>query len=132
MDRDFEKLINQAKKIAIKKQISDYAICGHTACALLTKDKKIYTGISVETKCILGNCAEYSAIAEMLKNGESEIEKLVAYSSKGAIYAPCGKCRELIRMVDERNLNTKILINENKVCYLKDLLPEMYVTKKDN
>ena len=130
MDRDFEKLIIEAKKLAVKKELSKYAVIGQVGSALLTKEGNIYTGISMEAKCNLGNCGEHAAIAEMLKNNESEIDKIVAYSAKGQIYAPCGRCRELIRMVNEKNLETKIMVNENKVCTLKELLPEMYISKK--
>ncbi len=130
MDKDFEKLIKEAQKIAIKRELSDYGSCGHVGCALLTHKGNIYTGISTDFNCALGNCAEYSAISEMLKNNESEIEKIVAYSAKGKIYAPCGRCRELIRMVDERNIDTKIMVEENEIVVLKDLLPNMYITKK--
>ncbi len=35
-------------------------------------------------------------------------------------------------MVDDKNLNTKVMVAENKVYILKDLLPEMYITKKEN
>ena len=80
MDKDFEKLIKEAQKIAIKRELSDYGSCGHVGCALLTHKGNIYTGISTDFNCALGNCAEYSAISEMLKNNESEIEKIVAYS----------------------------------------------------
>lgn len=65
----------------------------------------------------------------MLKNNESEIDKIVAYSAKGQIYAPCGRCRELIRMINTLNLETKVMVDEDKVYKLKDLLPEMYITK---
>lgn len=92
---------------------------------------EIYTGISMEAKCNLGNCGEHAAIIEMLKNNESEIEKIVAYSAKGQIYAPCGRCRELIRMVNDKNLNTKVMVAEDKVCELMDLLPEMYISKQN-
>lgn len=34
MDLDFKKLIEQAKEIAHKKTLSDYASCGHVGCAL--------------------------------------------------------------------------------------------------
>ena len=129
MDKDFEKLIKEAKKIAYKKTLSEYASCGHVGCALLTKKGNIYTGICIDSNCALGNCAEYAAIADMLKNNESEIDKIVAYSAKGQIYAPCGRCRELIRMVNDKNLNTKVMVNEDKIYQLKDLLPEMYITK---
>lgn len=130
MDNDFEKLIKEARRIATKKILSEYATVGHVGCALITKNGKIYTGISLETKCSLGNCAEYAAISEMLKNNETEIDKIVAYSAKGVIYAPCGRCRELIRMINDKNLNTKIMIRQDKISLLKDLLPEMYIHKK--
>lgn len=130
MDKEFEKLIEEAKKIAIKRNLSDYASCGHVGCALLTTKGNIYTGISIDSKCNLGKCAEYAAIAEMLKNKESEISKIVAYSSKGIIYAPCGSCREMIRMVNENNLQTEVMVAQDRVVKLKDLLPERYTTKK--
>lgn len=97
---------------------------------LITKRGNIYTGICLDTNCNLGRCAEYAAIAEMLKQGESEIDKLVSYSAKGTIYAPCGSCRELIRMVNENNGKTKIMVREDKIVTLEELLPEMYITKK--
>ena len=89
------------------------------------------TLIPIDSNCALGNCAEYAAIAEMLKNNESEIERIVAYSAKRKIYSPCGRCRELIRMINEKNLDTKVMVNENKIVTIKELLPEMYITKND-
>lgn len=130
MDKDFEKLLIEAKKIANKKILSEYASCGHVGCALLTKDGNIYTGICIDSNCALGNCAEYAAIADMLKNNETEIVKIVAYAAKGKIYSPCGRCRELIRMVNTANLETEVMVAEDKVCKLKELLPEMYITKE--
>ncbi len=129
MDKDFKELIDEARKIAGKKILSEYASCGHVGCALMTDKENIYTGICIDSNCALGNCAEYAAIAEMLKNNESKIKKIVAYSAKGKIYAPCGRCRELIRMVDNSNLETEVMVDENKIYKLKDLLPEMYITK---
>lgn len=130
MDKEFEKLINEAKKIAGKKILSEYASCGHVGCALITKKGNIYTGISIDSNCALGNCAEYAAIVEMLKNNESEIDKIVSYSAKGKIYSPCGRCRELICMVNMKNLETKVMVSEDKIYRLGDLLPEMYITKE--
>ncbi len=129
MDRDFQILIEEAKKIAKKRILNEYASCGHCGCALMTAKGNIYTGISIYSKCNLGKCAEYAAIVEMLKYNESEIKKLVSYSAKGVIYPPCGSCRELIRMVDIKNLETEIMVSENKVCKLKELLPEMFISK---
>ena len=91
---------------------------------------KIYTGISINSKCALGNCAEHAAILEMLKNGESEIKKMVSYSAKGCVYSPCGKCRELIRMINNKNLKTKVMVSEQKICTIEELLPEIFSSKK--
>ena len=129
MDKDFEKLINEAKKLANKRILSEYAYCGHVACALLTKSGNIYTGINLDSNCSLGNCAEYAAIADMLKNNESDIDKIVAYSAKGVIYSPCGRCRELMRMINTSNLDAKVMVAEDKVCKLRDLLPELFIAK---
>ena len=129
MDKDFEKLLNEAKKLAKKRILSEYAYCGHVACALLTKGGNIYTGINLDSNCSLGNCAEYAAIAEMLKNNESEIDKIVAYSAKGVIYSPCGRCRELMRMINTSNLDAKVMVAEDKICKLRDLLPELFIAK---
>ena len=130
MEKKKKKLVQEAKKIAKKRILSEYASCGHVGCALMTKKGNVYTGICIDSNCNLGRCAEYAAIAEMLKHNESEIKKIVSYSAKGVIYAPCGSCRELIRMVNNNNLETEVMVKENKICKLKELLPEMYITKE--
>lgn len=130
MDKDFEILLEKAKEIAVKRDLTKYAKCGHVGCALMTKSGNIYTGISTELKCNLGKCAEYAAIVEMLKNNETEVSKIVAYSYKGMIYPPCGTCRENIRMVNEKNLEADVMVAEDRIVKLKDLLPEMYQSKK--
>ena len=132
MDKDFQILIEEAKKFAKKRILTEYASCGHCGCALMTAKGNIYTETSIYSKCNLGRCAEYAAIAEMLKHNESEIKKIVSYSAKGVIYPPCGSCRELIRMVDDKNLETEVMVREDKVCKLKELLPEMYITRSDS
>ena len=131
MDKDFEILLEEAKKIAYKRKLSEYASCGHVGCALMTDKGNIYTGISVDLNCALGKCTEYAAISEMLKNGESRITKIVAYAAKQKIYSPCGSCRELIRMVNMDNLDTEVLTENKTICKIKNLLPEMYITKED-
>lgn len=42
-----------------------------------------------------------------------------------------GSCREVIRMINDENLNTEILLEDEKMVKLKDLLPEMYITKEE-
>ena len=62
INKDFTRLIEEAKKLAIKRKLSEYASCGHVGCALQTKNGNIYTGICIDSNCALGNCAEYVVI----------------------------------------------------------------------
>ena len=126
MDTDFKKLLYEAKKYAKKRILSEYAYCGHVYCALMSSKGNLYTGININSKCALGNCAEQAAILEMLKHGESEIKKIVSYSVKGCIYSPCGKCRELIRMININNLKTEVMVAEDRYCTINELLPEAF------
>lgn len=122
LDKEFEVLKEIAKKLAGDKVISNYVRCGHVACALLTDKGNVYTGISINAKCGIGFCAEHSAIADMLKAGESKIVKLVS-ASENNVVVPCGRCLEFIRQVNDENLNAKILLENNEVKTVDTLLP---------
>ncbi len=37
----------------------------------------------------------------------------------------------MIRMIDDENLNTEVLLEGEKIVKIKDLLPEMYITKEE-
>lgn len=97
---------------------------GHVAVALIASNQKIYTGISVETGCSLGVCAEYNAIASMVQDGETRIIKLIAVNEEGKIYSPCGRCREYIYQINNDNIYTEIIL-EDKTLKIRDLLPEL-------
>ena len=74
----------------------------------------------------MGFCAEHSAIAAMITDGETVIEKIVAISIDRGIVAPCGRCREFIYQISEENVNTKIMLHDNKIYTLNDLLPHIW------
>lgn len=122
MDKDFQVLLKQAQSLINRVELNKYVTYGGVACALLTDKGNIYTGIYIEAKCGIGFCAEHSAIADMIKNGETRILKLVS-SKKGQIYPPCGRCRELIRMINNDNMATQVLLEDNKIVTIKELLP---------
>ena len=82
----------------------------------------VYTGICVDTACSLGSCAEYSAIAEMLKARESEIDTIVAVCGSDVV-PPCGRCRELIRQINAANTTTRVIIGQGRVATVSELLP---------
>lgn len=112
MDKEFELLSNVAKRLAGDTTISKYVRCGHVACALMTDKGNVYTGISINAKCGIGFCAEHSAIADMLKAGETRIYKLVSASCNNVVVS-CGRCLEFIRQINKDNINTKILVGDS-------------------
>jgi len=120
---DAKKLIREARKHLGEFTLSEkYLTAGSVAAALTTKDGNIYTGICLDMACGIGFCAEHSAIAEMLKHRETQIEMIVAVSKDGVL-PPCGRCRELMLQVDGRNKDTKVLISRDKIVALRKLLP---------
>lgn len=125
MDNEFEVLKEVSKKLAKDTVDSEYVRHGHVACALLTDKGNVYTGVSINAKCGMGFCAEHSAIADMLKAGETRINKLVS-SSANNVVAPCGRCREFIRQVNPNNVNTRVLTKNGDIKTIDELLPERW------
>ncbi len=121
-----EALIEEAHKIVGKYKLSnaDFS-AGTVGSALLTAKGNVYTGVDIDVACGIGFCAEHSAIAEMLKNRETQIEMIVATNSE-SIIPPCGRCRELMFQVDNKNLNTKVYLSKEKYMTLDELLPNRW------
>jgi cytidine deaminase len=44
----------------------------------------------------------------------------------GKVYPPCGRCREFIYRINYDNLDTEILVDDNKVVKLSEILPYRY------
>ena len=121
-------LIKEAQKIAGQFKLNGFETnsAGIVSAALMSKKGNLYTGICIDLACGIGFCAEASAITEMLKNRETEIDMIVAVTDKGNIIPPCGRCRELLFQIDRNNINTKVIISEEKIVTLKDLLPNTW------
>ena len=121
-----EALIETARKIVGKYQLSnpDFS-AGTVGAALLTTEGNVYTGINIEVACGMGFCAEHSAIAEMLKNRETEIEMIVSVNVN-SIIPPCGRCRELLFQVDNKNIHTKVYLSKEHYMTLDALLPNRW------
>jgi len=121
-----ETLIEEAYKVVGEYKLSrDDFIAGAVGAALLTAKGNIYTGINIEIACGIGFCAEHSAVAEMLKNRETEIEMIVAVH-EDTIIAPCGRCRELMFQINYKNVNTKICLSKERYMTLDELLPNRW------
>jgi len=121
-----EALTEEAYKVLGEYTLShtDFSAAS-VGAALVTTQGNVYTGINIEVSCGIGFCAEHSAIAEMLKNRETQIEMIIAVNSE-SIIPPCGRCRELMFQVDNRNINTKVYLSKEKYTTLDKLLPNRW------
>lgn len=123
MKQEYKDLIKKAQSVAIKKKHSNEFTGGEVGCALVTDKGKVYVGKSINTPCMTGGCAESSAVGTMITNGESRIKSIVAIHYDGKILPPCGRCRELLFNLNNKNLDTDIIVNKDKIVKLDKLLP---------
>ena len=72
----WNKLYSAARAVQNGRVISPFIEAGGVAAAILTKKDNIYVGVCIDTACTLGMCAERNAIANMITNCESEIERV--------------------------------------------------------
>lgn len=124
----WEKLYNAARKVQNARTISPFIEAGGVATALLTKNGNIYVGVCIDTASTLGMCAERNAIANMITNGESKIDKVVAIVPNGKVGSPCGACREYMMQLDKDSGEIEILVDyeSRKTVRLKELLPDWW------
>ena len=128
----WKELYNAARKVQNGRTISPFIEAGGVAAAILTKAGNIYTGVCIDTACSLGMCAERNAIANMITNGESQIEKVVAVMPDGRVGSPCGACRELMMQLDPDSGDIEILLDleTEKAVKLKELVPDWWGTER--
>lgn len=118
-------LIAAARTLAGEFKLGGQAsnTAGTVAAALVSKDGEIYTGICIDVACSLGFCAEHAALAEMLKDRKTQVERIVAVRDDGQIIPPCGRCREFLIQIDQKNTGTLVVLGEEETMSLGDLLP---------
>ena len=123
-EEEWQLLIKNCKNRGTERKLSSFITVGHVVCSFMTKNKNVYDGISYNTACSLGMCAEKNAVSNMILNADYEIEKAVIMKN-GKLIIPCGACREIIYQLSPNNRDTKFLINAKSydVCTLNKLLP---------
>ena len=130
MEKIWTRMYEAAKAVQKPRQISDYMSCGEVSAAVLSRSGKIYTGICLDTCSGLGVCAERNAIFNMLTEGESEIDKVLAIMPDGRCGAPCGACRELIvQMMAGHYHDVEIMMDyeSGKTVKLGDITPDWWI-----
>jgi len=119
----------KARQVAETRE--GWKFMGYVGAALVTEAGNVFTGINIELYCGMGFCAEHSAVAEMVKNGETKIRKIVATTAEGNVLPPCGRCREMMYQIDESNLDTEVITGDGDRQLLRELLPNNWQTHFD-
>jgi homotetrameric cytidine deaminase len=124
----WDMLITRALEVLNPRTVSPFIEAGGVSAAILTKNGNVYTGVCIDTACTLGMCAERNAIANMITNGESQIDKLVCITRDGEVGSPCGACREYLMQLDKNSKDIQILINKETYEYvrLEELVPDWW------
>ena len=124
----WDKLYNAAIQVQNARTISPFIEAGGVAAAILTKRGTIYVGVCIDTASTLGMCAERNAIANMITNGESQIDKVVAVMPDGRVGSPCGACREYMMQLDKNSADIEILLDleTKRTVRLGELIPDWW------
>lgn len=126
----WERLYLSAKSVQNERRISDYVIAGEVSAAILSESGRIYTGVCIDTCSTLGICAERNAVFNMITNGESRIDKVLAIMPDGKTGTPCGACRELmVQLMPDSYKDIEIMLDyeTRKTVKLGDITPEWWI-----
>ncbi len=110
-DSVWQHLYARAKAVLNPRTVSPFIEAAGVASAILTRAGRVYVGVCIDSACSLGMCAERSAIAQMITDGESRIDKLVAVMWDGSVVSPCGACRELLMQLDRGSPEIEVLVS---------------------
>ena len=127
MEKIWEKLYEAAKKVQNAREISGRIYAGSVSAAIESESGKIYTGVSIDTACSLGVCAERNAIMNMITNGENAIRRVLALLPDGTTGAPCGACREMMaQLMPGKYQSVEIMLDydQRRIATLGELTPE--------
>ena len=121
-------LYEAARQVQNGRTLSPFVDAGGVGAAILSRDGNIYVGVCIDTASSLGMCAERNAIANMITNGEHEIDKVVAVMSDGTVGSPCGACRELMMQLSEHSGEIEILtdLTTKSTVRLVELMPDWW------
>ena len=127
ISENFEKLFNAAKMVRDNAHVpySNFKV----GAAFLTEDDSIVSGCNVENAAYpQSQCAEASAIGNLVSQGFSKIKEVVVIGSGSLLCSPCGNCRQRLR--EFASLETQIhMCNSDghlKTSTLKELLPDSF------
>ena len=108
-DPAWDRLFTAARKVQVDRQVSPLIEAGAVGAALITEEGNIYCGVSIDTACSLGMCAERNAISSMITAGESRIERIAIAMPDGRAGMPCRACQEMMMQLSPDSGSIRIL-----------------------
>lgn len=119
-----EMIRNAASVINVRKTKS--GLFGDVGCALLSVEKRLYLGVCAAAGSNVF-CAEQNAMGAMITDGTYRIARIVAVwkDEQGRLHviAPCGNCRQMMKEMDQENLNAEVILDRDITVRLEELLP---------
>ena len=127
ISENFEKLFIAAKMVRENAHVpySNFKV----GAAFLTEENSIVSGCNVENAAYpQSQCAEASAIGNLVSQGFSKIIEVVVIGSGSLICSPCGGCRQRLREFASLDLQIHMCNSEGhlKTSTLKELLPDSF------
>lgn len=123
--------ISHLSKLALHAQRNAYSpYSGFTVgAAIMTDQDNAYSGCNVENAAYpLGQCAEATAIGNMIVNGDTRIRTIVIASPNDDFCYPCGGCRQKIAEFADADTEV-VLLNqggETETTTIQALLPHTF------
>ncbi len=127
ISENFKKLFLEAKNVRENAHVpySQFRV----GAAFLTENNSIISGCNVENAAYpQSQCAEASAIGNLVSSGYKKIKEVVVIGSGDLLCSPCGGCRQRLR--EFASLDTLIhMCNSDghlKTSTLAELLPDSF------
>jgi cytidine deaminase len=127
ISENFEKLFLEAKNVRENAHVpySQFKV----GAAFLTENDSIISGCNVENAAYpQSQCAEASAIGNLVSSGYTKIKEVVVIGSGDLLCSPCGGCRQRLR--EFASLDTLIhmcnMDGHLKTSTLAELLPDSF------
>ena len=127
ISKNFQKLFLEAKNVR-ENAHAPYPNF-KVGAAFLTENNSIISGCNVENAAYpQSQCAEASAIGNLISNGHVKIKEIVVIGSGDLLCSPCGGCRQRLR--EFASLDTLIhmcnMDGHLKTSSLAELLPDSF------
>ena len=127
ISENFDKLFEAAKTVREKAHVpySNFKV----GAALLTENNSIIVGCNVENAAYpQSQCAEATAIGNLVSQGFSKIKEVVVIGSGNLLCSPCGGCRQRLREFASLDVPIHMCNSEGhlKTSTLEELLPDSF------